>query len=128
MIVSVDQKPVTTPENAATRLKEAANQGNVLLLLNRHGMGRFVGLSVQNNGTAGSSPLSAYAVLRSMSAYLRRGSAASGQLVRIQFLGCDHNRLCASIYLITLKSGIEIIGRRRRPHIVPLVNLPPLLW
>jgi serine protease Do len=55
VIVSVDQKPVTTPENAATQLKEAAAQGNVLLLLNRHGMSQFVGLSVENNGTAGSS-------------------------------------------------------------------------
>jgi serine protease Do len=55
VIVSVDQKPVTTPESAAAQLKEAASQGNVLLLLNRHGMSRFVGLSVENNGTAGSS-------------------------------------------------------------------------
>ena len=36
-------------------LKQAAAQGNVLLLLNRHGMSRFVGLSIENNGTAGSS-------------------------------------------------------------------------
>ena len=55
MIVSVEQKPVTTPESAVTQLKEAAAQGNVLLLLNRHGMSQFVGLSVENNGTAGSS-------------------------------------------------------------------------
>ena len=55
VIVSVDQKPVTTPESAAAQLKEAAAQGNVLLLLNRHGMSQFVGLSVENNGTAGSS-------------------------------------------------------------------------
>jgi hypothetical protein len=55
VIVSVDQKLVTTPESAATQLKEAAAQGNVLLLLNRHGMSQFVGLSVENNGTAGSS-------------------------------------------------------------------------
>ena len=55
VIVSVDQKPVTTPENAATELKEAAAHGNVLLLLNRHGRSEFVGLSVENNGTAGSS-------------------------------------------------------------------------
>jgi serine protease Do len=43
VIVSVDQKPVTTPESAVTQLKEAAAQGNVLLLLNRHGMSQFVG-------------------------------------------------------------------------------------
>ena len=55
VIVSVDRKPVTTPESAATQLKEAAAQGNVLLLLNRHGMSQFVGLSVETNGTAGSS-------------------------------------------------------------------------
>jgi serine protease Do len=55
VIVSVDQKPVTTSDNAATQLKEAAAQGNVVLLLNRHGMSQFVGLSVENNGMAGSS-------------------------------------------------------------------------
>ena len=55
VIVSVDQRPVTTPEGAAAQLKQAAAQGNVLLLLNRHGMSQFVGLSIENNGTAGSS-------------------------------------------------------------------------
>jgi serine protease Do len=55
VIVSVDQEPVATPESAAAQLKAAAVQGNVLLLLNRHGMSQFVGLSVENNGTAGSS-------------------------------------------------------------------------
>lgn len=55
MIVSVDQKPVATPENAAVRLKEAAARGNVLLPLARHGMSRFVGLSVENNGPEGTS-------------------------------------------------------------------------
>jgi serine protease Do len=55
VIVSVDQKPVTTSEGAAAQLKEAAEHGNVLLLLNRHGTSQFVGLSVENNGTAGSS-------------------------------------------------------------------------
>jgi serine protease Do len=55
VIMSVDQKPVTTPEDAAAQLKAAAAQGNVLLLLNRHGASQFVGLSVENNGTAGSS-------------------------------------------------------------------------
>jgi len=55
VIVSVDQKPVATPESAAAGLREAAAQGNVLLLLNRHGTSEFVGLSVENNGTAGSS-------------------------------------------------------------------------
>ena len=40
---------------AVAQLKQAAEHGNVLLLLNRHGTGQFVGLSVENNGTAGSS-------------------------------------------------------------------------
>jgi len=55
VILSVDQKPVTTPEGATAQLKEAAEHGNVLLLLNRHGTSQFVGLSVENNGTAGGS-------------------------------------------------------------------------
>ena len=55
VIVSIDQKPATTPEEAATELKEATAQGDVLLLLNRHGVSEFVGLSVENNGIAGSS-------------------------------------------------------------------------
>jgi S1-C subfamily serine protease len=41
VIVSVDQRPVTTPGGAAAQLKQAAAQGNVLLLLNRHGMSQF---------------------------------------------------------------------------------------
>ncbi|HZU87990.1 MAG TPA: DegQ family serine endoprotease [Stellaceae bacterium] len=54
VIVSIDQKPVTSPQAAARELKQAASSGNVLLLLNRHGTNEFVGLSVQNNGMAGS--------------------------------------------------------------------------
>lgn len=50
----MDKKPGATPENAAVQLKEAAARGNVLLLLNRHGMCRFVGLSVENIGPEGS--------------------------------------------------------------------------
>jgi hypothetical protein len=42
------------PENAAVQLKEAAARGNVLLLLKRHGMSRFVGLSVENIRREGS--------------------------------------------------------------------------
>ncbi len=49
VIQSIDQKPVTTPEEAAAELKEAAAHGNVLLLLNRHGVSEFVGLTVENN-------------------------------------------------------------------------------
>jgi serine protease Do len=55
VIVLVDQKSVTTPEVAAAQLQEAAANGNVPLLINRHGTTPFVGLSVENNGTAGSS-------------------------------------------------------------------------
>jgi serine protease Do len=55
VIESIDQKPVTSPVEAAGQLKEAANQGNVLLLVNRHGTNEFFGLSIENNGTAGSS-------------------------------------------------------------------------
>src|SRR5580700_1217284 len=55
VIVSIDQKPATTPEEAAAELKEAAAHGDVLLLLNRHGVSEFGGLSVENNATSGSS-------------------------------------------------------------------------
>ena len=55
VIVSIDQKPATTPHEAAAELKEAAAHGDVLLLLNRHGVSEFVGLSVENNATSGSS-------------------------------------------------------------------------
>src|SRR5215831_15329421 len=41
IIVSVDQQPVTAPDSAAAQLKEAAAQGNVLLLINRHGTNQF---------------------------------------------------------------------------------------
>jgi serine protease Do len=54
VIQSVDQKPVTTPPQAAAALNEAAKSGNILLLINRHGASEFVGLSVEggvgNNG------------------------------------------------------------------------------
>jgi hypothetical protein len=43
------------PKGVAVQLKEAVEHGNVLLLLNRHGTSQFVGLSVENDGTAGSS-------------------------------------------------------------------------
>lgn len=55
VIVSIDQKPATTPQQAAGQLKEAAAHGDVLLLLNRHGRSEFVGLSIENNGMMGSS-------------------------------------------------------------------------
>ena len=55
VIEPIDQKPVTRPAEAARELKEAAAHGDVLLLLNRHGVSEFVGLSIENNGTTGSS-------------------------------------------------------------------------
>jgi serine protease Do len=50
VIVSIDQRPAKTPEQAAMLLKKAASSGNVLLLLNRHGNNEFVGLQIQNGG------------------------------------------------------------------------------
>jgi serine protease Do len=55
VIVSVDQKPVTTPQQGAAALQQAAKSGNILLLINRHGASQFVGLSIENSGVAGSS-------------------------------------------------------------------------
>jgi serine protease Do len=53
VLVSIDQKPATSPEAAAKRLKEAAGSGNILLLVNRHGINQFVGLSVQGGPLSG---------------------------------------------------------------------------
>ncbi|MBO0737314.1 MAG: DegQ family serine endoprotease [Alphaproteobacteria bacterium] len=55
VIVSIDRKPVKTPEEAATELKEAASHGNILMLLNRHGVSQFVGLSTDDKAMSGSS-------------------------------------------------------------------------
>jgi serine protease Do len=56
VIMSVDQQPVKTPQEAAEQLKQAAANGNILLLLNRHGTSQFVGLSVQSPGSGSSKP------------------------------------------------------------------------
>jgi serine protease Do len=48
VIVSIDQQPATTPQQAADLLQKAATHGNVLLLLNRHGNSEFVGLHIQH--------------------------------------------------------------------------------
>jgi len=56
VIMSVDQQPVKTPQEAAEQLKQAAAHGNILLLLNRHGTSQFVGLSVQSPGSGSSRP------------------------------------------------------------------------
>jgi serine protease Do len=55
VIVSVDQQPATDPQRTAAALKQAATQGNILLLLNRRGTSQFVGLSV-SGGTGSSLP------------------------------------------------------------------------
>jgi serine protease Do len=55
VIMSVDQQPVKTPQEAADQLKKAAANGNILLLLNRHGTSQFVGLSI-SPGTGSSRP------------------------------------------------------------------------
>ncbi len=54
VIQSIDQKPATTPEEAATALKAAAKQGDILLLIDRHGGSEFLGLSMNNGGAPGS--------------------------------------------------------------------------
>jgi serine protease Do len=48
VIVAIDQQPVTSPGEAAQKLKQAQETGNkhLLLLLNRHGVNEYVGLSV----------------------------------------------------------------------------------
>jgi len=56
VILSVDQQPAQTPQQAAAALKQAAAKGNILLLLNRHGSSQFVGLSMAP-GAGSSTPL-----------------------------------------------------------------------
>jgi serine protease Do len=48
VIVAINQQKVTTPEEAAQRLKRAEQNGDkhLLLLLNRHGVNGYIGLSV----------------------------------------------------------------------------------
>jgi serine protease Do len=46
VIVSIEQQPAKTPQQAADALKEASAKGNVLLLINRRGTSQFVGLTV----------------------------------------------------------------------------------
>jgi serine protease Do len=53
VLVSIDQKPVETPRQAAEQLKQAAAKGSVLLLVNRKGSVQFVGLSVDRPSGAG---------------------------------------------------------------------------
>jgi serine protease Do len=48
VIVAINQQKVTTPHEAAQRLKQAEQKGDkhLLLLLNRHGVNEYIGLSV----------------------------------------------------------------------------------
>jgi len=53
VLVTIDQQPVNTPEEAAAKLKEVANspKKSALLLLNRHGVTQYVGVDLgSNNG------------------------------------------------------------------------------
>jgi len=51
IIVSINQQPVHTPEDAAAKLKEAAQSAKktALLLLNRHGVTQYVGVTLDGN-------------------------------------------------------------------------------
>jgi serine protease Do len=51
VLVSINQQPVASPQEAAAKLKEIAKspQKNALLLLNRHGVTQYVGVSLVKN-------------------------------------------------------------------------------
>ncbi len=51
VVVAIDQQPVKTPQEAAAKLKEAANspKKSALLLLNRHGVAQYVGVNLGAN-------------------------------------------------------------------------------
>jgi len=48
VLLSIDQLPVRTPQEAAAKLKDIANstKKNALLLLNRHGVTQYVGIDL----------------------------------------------------------------------------------
>lgn len=52
-IVSVNQRPVASPQEAAAALKRAAASGNVLLLLNRNGVTEFLGMTIEHGAAPG---------------------------------------------------------------------------
>jgi len=45
VIVSVNQEPVTTTDDAVAKLKQAEANKNLVLLLNRHGVNQYVAWS-----------------------------------------------------------------------------------
>jgi serine protease Do len=51
VVLSINQQPVSSPQDAAQKLKEAAGspRKSALLLLNRHGVTRYVGLDLGKN-------------------------------------------------------------------------------
>jgi serine protease Do len=51
ILVAIDQQPVNTPQQAAEKLREAANspKKSALLLLNRHGVTQYVGVNLGGN-------------------------------------------------------------------------------
>jgi serine protease Do len=51
IIVSINQQPMKTPQEAADRLKQIANSPNksALLLLNRHGVTQYLGVELDKN-------------------------------------------------------------------------------
>ena len=51
VVVAIDQQPVKTPQEAAAKLKEAANspKKSALLLLNRRGVTQYVGVNLSAN-------------------------------------------------------------------------------
>ncbi|HZS83975.1 MAG TPA: DegQ family serine endoprotease [Stellaceae bacterium] len=51
LIISVDRQPVSTPEEVTKKLKSAAANGQILMLIDRHGNSQFVALSVGNNAS-----------------------------------------------------------------------------
>ncbi|MDR3438598.1 Do family serine endopeptidase [Telmatospirillum sp.] len=48
VVTSIDRQPVTNPADATQKLRTAAGQGDVLILVNRHGSSEFMVLSKEN--------------------------------------------------------------------------------
>jgi hypothetical protein len=58
VIVQIDQQPVSTPKEAAAKLKDAKNdksaKKSMLLLVNRHGVNQYLAYALHgNNGDNG---------------------------------------------------------------------------